>query len=359
MMKQYSVALLALLATTFCPSLTSASCTDDEFGNSDILTLVCADDNLSTLCTWLKETGIDAQLTQSGDFYLFAPINSAFVSASNQAGYSLRQRQATLEYHISAGTADGLECGNTRASNLNINGVTLTSTTVCTDNTPTGQVGNVRVPVGSTNIPQFVNADNFVTACNGKIAAINYLMGYDEEIRWFGVFRPGYRGGKGTKGGIIVAEAETVDGTTFTNVVYRGPGRWYRWRNHQTVYAYNYHNVFSPYFHNGGYGAGYYGHGQGYYNRPYGYGAKGYGYGYGAKGYGYGAKGYGYRNNYWYRGRQLDGQNQPSKLRGFNGYEPSEYEPSEYDANDYDYNEYNAPEESRHAEAMYEEEDYE
>jgi uncharacterized surface protein with fasciclin (FAS1) repeats len=334
MMMNYSssafLALFAFVALAFGPSQTKAACSEAEDGVDDIVTKVCSAENdatFGTLCTLLQETGLDEALLADGDFFVFAPTNSAFTNAGRRAGVTINQKQATLKYHVSPTSAE-LVCGNSRDSLLLINGVTKQSFTRCDDTTLDGQEGNVRLPTMTTNFPQFTSptalVGDFIQACNGKIAAIDQVMGFGPQVYDYGLYAPcsfNSRSCKGSKGGLVVA-TQTVDGVVFNNVYHpkkAKSGRWSNLNQFQSIYANNALDVFAPYLN--GYG-GNYGYKHGKKSKKGGYYYDGFGryYNYG------GLRGNKHGKN-WKRNRNLAaidaGEFETDR-------DPSAYEPSEY-----------------------------
>ena len=327
------LALFAVAAVAFGPIQTNAACSDNEVGQSDIVSIACLEaneDTFGTLCALLRETGVDEALNPGSDYFVFAPTNAAFTAAGRRAGVTIGQKAATLNYHVSLGSA-ALTCGNYRDSLLMINGVTKQSQTICTESTLNGQLGVVRLPTPTTDIPEFTTPGTFTTACNGVIAGIDQVMGYGQAVYDFGVaFVPcsfNSKSCKGSKGGLVVA-TQTVDGVVFNNVYHPKKaknGKWSNLNQFQSIYANNALDVFAPYINNG------YGHGHGHYN----------GYKHNKK-----AKNYRDYNNFgglrgrnnnkngkkWKRNRNLEA----GEFEGDHG-EPSAYEPSEsYYSEEYD-----------------------
>jgi len=353
MMMRYSITILALFAVAFGPFQTDAACgTDDE---DDIVSLACDSDNedtLGTLCDLLRSTGLDSTLDPSGDFFVFAPTNAAFTAAGDRAGVSINQQQAVLKYHVAIGDTD-IECGGIRDSLLIINGRTQQTITRCEGFSLAGQQGNVRLPTPATNYPRFTDLpssasssstdsdsgassnsadnrdnDDFIQACNGKIAIIDNVLGFSTAQYNYGRFVAApiscsfnARNCKGfKKGPTVVVSQETVDGTVFQSVYFRKgakKGRWGNLASYQSIYAYDAQSLFAPFY--GGYG-GYGGYGPK--NAKKGYG-NGYGYGYG---YGYGGlRGKGHKRDRYLAASEPDSFAEAPK----SAYEPSEYYGSE------------------------------
>mmetsp|Transcript_18081 Transcript_18081/g.44979 ORF Transcript_18081/g.44979 Transcript_18081/m.44979 type:complete len:322 (+) Transcript_18081:189-1154(+) len=275
-MMRYSSALLLALIALAIPSQTDAGCSSSEVDNDeDIVSIVCKssnDDRFGTLCDLLRETNIDSEIATGSDYFLFAPNNVAFSRAGNRAGFTIGQKQSVLRYHISRDDSD-LECGQSRDSLLS----GRTSVTRCVNNDELdGQEGNVRVPNPSSSYPRFVDSDDFISACNGKIAELGDVMGFGPAVFDYGSQQGSrcsfYNGNcKGSKGGGYPAH----------NYGYR-PAKsaknrgWRNFNRYQSVYAYNSPYVYTNYrpYYNQGYnnkgGKGYgYRRGPRYSNRPY------------------------------------------------------------------------------------------
>lgn len=324
-MVYYSSALLLALIALAIPSQTDAGCSSDQVSNDeDIVSIVCKsenDDRFGTLCDLLRETNIDSEIATGSDYFLFAPNNVAFSRAGNRAGFTIAQKQTVLRYHISRDDSD-LECGQSRDSLLG----GRNSVTRCVNNNELdGQEGNVRIPTPQSSYPRFVDSDDFISACNGKIAELGDVMGWGPAVYDYGSgagTRCSFHSGncRGTKGGGYAAH----------NYGYRAKsakqGRgWRNFNRYQSVYAYN-----NPYVYNN-YAP--------YYNQGYNYkGGKGYGYRRGPR-YGNGR----YYNRYYayddfygagYRNRDLEGEEKSARgsIRGhitdgpFEDFEPEDFE---------------------------------
>lgn len=372
-MMYYSLPVLALLALGLAPSITlvqsANTCSDDDNALGTIVDIACAQanaDRFGTLCLRLRNTGLDDSLTTSGDWFVFAPDNSAFTLAGTTAGVTLQQQANALRYHISVNTvvlaADALACGTDTTSILSINGIAQTSTTQCdTDGTTKlGQAGDVRLPTPTSSFPLFsggTDDTDFILACNGIIVPLGGVLGFDTAAYSFGVngcsfFDPNcvrIRTGKATKKGGFVTET-VVNGVAFDNVFYQPKaakkGGYYRpWNGlnqFQTVYANDAINAFSPYFRpqqrpyygnkKGKAGKGYYGYGNGYNNYGNGFN-NGFNNGFRNNGY----YGIGNRNRGYY-GKGSKGYYRKLEKEsvvfdnGVSVYEPEEY--YEYDAQD-------------------------
>lgn len=245
--------LLALFLVAICnPIGIEAVCdangtpTNGDLTTMSITEIACDPslaDTFSTLCNLLIRTDLDETLSRrsTSDFFVFAPTNAAFVNARMTAGVSIPQITKTLQYHVSNDSSD-LTCGARRDSLLTLNSKTRSSSTRCAADGTTllGQTGNVRTPRQSSPLPNFVapTAGNeaSVTACNGKIRAIDQVLGFGPMVYRFGSNAPcsfysksckAGKGGKAAKAGkkgknynypVIEVEEETVDGVTFDHV---------------------------------------------------------------------------------------------------------------------------------------------
>lgn len=270
------VAVLAMVA--FAPSTTHAVCSSGQ--TDDIVSIICDTSRVSTfgtLCTLLSETGLNSTLLTTSDYFFFAPTNAAFSRAGNRAGVTKIQKTNTLNYHLSSDTSD-LSCGFTRSSLLVLRGETKRSITRCdSSGVVTGQEGNVRIPFPSSNFPLLVDpttsGGSLLSACNGKIAALDNVMGYGPLVYNYGVnvvAEPcsfysksckgykGYKGSKGSKGGYVVVNEETVGDVTFDNIFVtpmqpkqsKKAKGWSNLNQYQNVYndnAYNYNNGYNNY----------------------------------------------------------------------------------------------------------------
>lgn len=344
-MMLYSLAFLALLALGVAPGTNAQTCGDAGNTLGTIVDIACAQENagtFGTLCLRLRNTGLDDALTPEGDFFVFAPDNTAFSLAGTTAGVSLAQQKAVLEYHVSVGSSD-LVCGTDRTSILTINNNPQTHTTQCSVDgagTLVGQAGDVRIPTPSSGFPLFTGIDpptDFIQACNGVIAPIGGVLGFDTAQYSYGgcSFYDPFCGGKGSKGGFVTETV--VNGVAFDNVYYntkkgkgaKGYNPWSGFNQYQTVYANDAFNAFSPYFRppyyggkqsKRGYYGGYYG---GYYRGGFNNGFYGGGfYGGGFGGYYRGGKGG--KGGYWYRNRKLE-KDSIVFDNGISDYEPEEY----------------------------------
>eukprot|EP00536_Pseudo-nitzschia_multiseries_P015245 jgi/Psemu1/41779/gm1.41779_g len=240
--------LTLVLVAIYLPTSTEAVCdatatpTEGDLTTMSITEIACdasLSSTFSTLCAHLKRTGLDTALSRSSttDFFVFAPTNAAFTNARATTGITTPEITKTLQYHVSNDSTD-VTCGTARTSILTINGNTKSSTTRCdSSGTLQGQTGNVRTPLPSSPLPNFVatttggDATTAITACNGLIRALDQVLGFGPAVYEFGTnapcsfFSKSCKGAKGAKGRYptIALSDQTVGGLTFDNIGYKYP----------------------------------------------------------------------------------------------------------------------------------------